>query len=60
MPSVLVTYHTRSGNTEKMAHCVVQGARSVDGVEVHQLPVEEVTPDDLLTFAGDAGIPRAR
>jgi NAD(P)H dehydrogenase (quinone) len=48
MPSLLVTYHTRSGNTERMAHCVVQGARSVAGVDVHQLPVAEVTPDELL------------
>lgn len=31
---VLVVYDTRTGNTEQMAHAVVEGARSVDKVEV--------------------------
>lgn len=34
MKKVLVLYYSRSGNTEKMAKAVVEGARSVTGIEV--------------------------
>lgn len=52
MPTVLVTYYTRSGNTEKMAQRVAKGAKGVAGVEVTVRAVGEVTPDDLLTSDG--------
>lgn len=32
--SVLIVYHSASGNTEKMAHGVVDGAKAVAGVNV--------------------------
>ncbi len=35
MKKVLVLYYSRSGNTEKMAKAIVQGAQTVPGVEVH-------------------------
>ena len=47
MPKMLVLYYSRTGNTEKMAKAVVDGARSVTGVDV-QLSIDfEVTPADL-------------
>ena len=50
--AVLVTYHSRSGNTEKMARAVVDGAKSVPGARVVLKRVGDVTGDDL--FASDA------
>jgi len=34
MPKIVVIYDSRSGNTEKMANAVVEGARAVKGVDV--------------------------
>jgi len=34
MPELLVVYDSQTGNTEKMANAVVEGAKSVPGVEV--------------------------
>ncbi len=50
MARVLITYYSRTGNTEKMAHLVAEGATEVPGAEVVTRPVAEVTPDDLLQF----------
>ncbi len=44
---VLVAYHSRRGNTEKMAKGVAEGARRVAGAAVVLKRVEEVTKDDL-------------
>jgi len=52
MASVLITFYSRSGNTEKMAEAVATGARQVSGVEVEVRPVAEVGPDDLLKPEG--------
>jgi len=52
MPSILVTYYTRSGHTEAMAKAVAEGVKGVGGVEVQLRPVGEVTPDDLLKHDG--------
>jgi len=52
MASVLVTYHSRTGNTQQMAELVAQGAREVQGAEVTLHPVESVTPDELLKYDG--------
>ncbi|MFO0707388.1 MAG: NAD(P)H-dependent oxidoreductase [Nitrospira sp.] len=49
---VLVAYHSLSGNTERMAEAVVEGARSVAGTEVQLKRVGQVTADDL--FSSDA------
>ena len=46
--NVLVTYHSVTGNTEKMAQGVVEGAKSVAGTNVVLKKVSEVTADDLL------------
>src|SRR5438309_11360737 len=50
--AVLVTYHSRTRNTEKMARAVVEGARSVPGARVALKRVGDVTKEDL--FASDA------
>ncbi|UCC68899.1 MAG: NAD(P)H-dependent oxidoreductase, partial [Armatimonadota bacterium] len=52
MAKVLITYYSRSGNTEKMAQAVAAGAKEVSGMEVETRPVGEVSPDDLLAADG--------
>jgi len=52
MARLLITYYSRTGNTEKMAQEVAAGAREVEGVYVDSMPVAEVTPDSLLDFDG--------
>jgi NAD(P)H dehydrogenase (quinone) len=49
---VLVTYHSVSGNTEKMAEAVAAGARTVSGAHVVIKRVEQVVAEDL--FGSDA------
>ncbi len=50
--NVLVTYHSASGNTERMAKAVVDGAKKVPGTQVVLKRVGQVTADDL--FSADA------
>lgn len=50
MPRMLITYYSRTGNTEKMAELVAQGAREEGGVDVDLRKVDEVSPDDLLEY----------
>jgi NAD(P)H dehydrogenase (quinone) len=49
---VLVAYYSLSGNTQKMAEGVVEGAKRVPGVEVSLKTVEEVAKSDLQTADG--------
>ena len=49
---VLVAYHSKSGNTERMAEAVVEGAKSLPGTTVVLKRVGQVTGDDL--FSSDA------
>jgi NAD(P)H dehydrogenase (quinone) len=46
---VLVTYHSVTGHTEKMAQGVAEGAKSVSGASVVVKRVGEVTEADLLS-----------
>jgi NAD(P)H dehydrogenase (quinone) len=50
--AVLVTYHSLSGNTEKMARAVAEGAKAVPGARVALKRVGDVTGNDL--FSSDA------
>jgi len=52
--ALLVTYHSLTGHTEKMAKSVVEGAKLVPGTVVCLKRVEEVTAKEL--FASDAVI----
>jgi NAD(P)H dehydrogenase (quinone) len=47
--NVLVTYHSETGNTEKMAQGVAEGAKTVAGTNVVLKKVSEVTAEDLLS-----------
>src|SRR5262245_31627222 len=47
--SVLVTYHSSTGNTEKMSQCAADGAKAVTGTTVVLKRVSEVTADDLVS-----------
>jgi NAD(P)H dehydrogenase (quinone) len=49
---VLVVYHSLSGNTERMAEAVVEGAKSLPGTTVVLKRVGQVTAEDL--FSSDA------
>ena len=50
--TVLIAYHSVSGNTQKMAYAVAEGARSVPGTRARVERVEKVSADVL--FAADA------
>ena len=52
MASLLIVYYTRSGNTEKMAHIIAEGAREVSEVEVTLKSVADTSIDDLLAADG--------
>jgi NAD(P)H dehydrogenase (quinone) len=51
---VLVAYHSMTGNTERMAEAVAEGAKSVVGTDVMLKRVGQVTADEL--FSADAVI----
>jgi flavorubredoxin len=48
MPKILVLYYSRTGNTEKMAKAVAEGARSVQGVDVELNYY--ISPEELADF----------
>ena len=50
MARILVTYFSRSGNTEAMAGHVADGARETAGAEVDLQPVEQVPPKSLTDY----------
>jgi NAD(P)H dehydrogenase (quinone) len=49
MAKVLITYLSATGNTEKMARLVAEGATKA-GAEVTVKPVTEVSPGDLIDY----------
>ena len=51
MVKILICYFSVSGNTERMAELIGQGAQK-EGVEVDLKSVEDVGPDDLLGYEG--------
>jgi flavodoxin I len=48
MPRVLVLYYSRTGNTEKMANAVAEGARTIQGTEV--ATSYQTTPEELANY----------
>ena len=51
MPRVLVIYYSRSGNTEKMANAVAEGAKSIQKVDVdlnYHIEAEELARYDAI------------
>ena len=49
---VLVTYHSRTENTRKLAEQIADGVRTVDDVDCVLKPVSEVAIDDILAADG--------
>ena len=54
MAKILIVYHSQTGNTEKMAYDVAEGARGIEGVDVILKKAADATLDDLLTADGFA------
>jgi len=52
MVNVLIIYDSRTGNTEKAAFLVAEGARKVEGVNCIVKRIDETTMDDLLNADG--------
>jgi NAD(P)H dehydrogenase (quinone) len=52
MVKILVVYDSKSGNTEKMAFAVSEGAKQIKGVEAIIKKVEQTSLEDLLTADG--------
>lgn len=46
-PTVLIVYHSETGNTQQMAEAVAEGASSVDGVDVLLKSTDDVAETDL-------------
>jgi NAD(P)H dehydrogenase (quinone) len=51
MPTVLIVYYSKTGNTEEMAKAVAEGAKPT-GVKVIRKRVEQTTLQDLLKADG--------
>jgi NAD(P)H dehydrogenase (quinone) len=47
--TVLIAYHSESGNTKEMAQSVERGALSVEGVSVVLKSVDDVSNEDLIS-----------
>ena len=52
MRRLLVAYYSRTGNTQKMAELVAQGAAEVEAVQVDLRPIDQVSPNELLNYEG--------
>jgi len=52
MAKILIVYDSKTGNTEKMAYAVAEGARQVNGIEVIVKKVDQTSLDDLLAADG--------
>ncbi|MEM2912371.1 MAG: flavodoxin domain-containing protein [Candidatus Bathyarchaeia archaeon] len=56
MPKILVLYYSRTGNTQKIAEAVAEGAKTIPNVEVELK--YHITPEELAGFDAIAvGIP---
>jgi len=52
MTRILIIYHSQTGNTERMACAVADGARSVDHTEVILKRARDATVEDLIAAEG--------
>jgi NAD(P)H dehydrogenase (quinone) len=52
MGNVLVLYDSASGNTEKMAALIADGAQTISGIDVRLRKVEKATPEDIVWCDG--------
>jgi NAD(P)H dehydrogenase (quinone) len=49
---ILVAYHSETGNTEKLAQAIRDGAVSVPGIEVALRKVAEFKPEEIVRYDG--------
>jgi len=49
---VLVIYHSKAGKTKKLAECIADGVKEVEGVDCLLKPVSEATVDDFVSSKG--------
>jgi NAD(P)H dehydrogenase (quinone) len=47
---MLITCHSRGGNTKKVAEAIAEGASSVAGIDVEMKPITEVSAVDLRGY----------
>ncbi|MDQ7784038.1 MAG: NAD(P)H-dependent oxidoreductase [Desulfomonilaceae bacterium] len=47
--TLLIVYHTQSGNTERLAKAVAQGARRIHGIRVRTARAGRVSAEDLTS-----------
>ena len=52
MPKILVVYHSQTGNTERMAKAVAEGAAAIEGAEAVLKRAGEATLQGLLDCRG--------
>jgi len=52
MAKILIVYDSKTGNTEKMAFAVAEGAKQVEGAEVAVKKVDQTSLEDLLAADG--------
>jgi len=52
MTNILIIYHSQTGNTEKMAHAVAEGARLLENTEVMIKKAPDASLEDLLAADG--------
>ncbi|NWG10318.1 NAD(P)H-dependent oxidoreductase [Candidatus Bathyarchaeota archaeon] len=52
MAKIIIVYHSKSGNTEKMAFAVAEGAKQVESVEVTVKKANQTSLEDLLNADG--------
>lgn len=52
LAKILIIYHSRSGNTKKMASYVAEGVKQVRGAKARLKPVEKATNEDLMAADG--------
>jgi len=52
MAKIIIVYDSKTGNTEKMAQAVAEGAKQIDNVEVLVKKVEQTSLEDLQMADG--------
>lgn len=50
--NILVLYHSKGGNTKKLAMAIAEGVESVSGVRAVIKNTDDVSKDDFITSAG--------
>jgi len=53
-PKILIMYHSKTGNTEKLAKALAEGAKRVSGITVELVKAESVTQEDVIGADGYA------